>query len=942
MLGAAPSTPTTLLSDVAHPAAIVPIRVSVSAADMSPEDGSLTIDDSSNQDNAVDLPLMSITTNDPTEHSVFATPTGTFQHVEVWTMSAPSSSAAPPSALQSRSEASSAQSPTRRRSQNSDPSSSIIDSSFLPSVEKETDDPSTPVPAETHMHTPTSLTRLLGGHIENSPDVSRQSSYKLGNANLLRRSVNLAGASLPDHLYTRGLLAGRHSDITIIAWGQRYNLHRIILDRAPFFANAFSEPWTESNSPEISLHPQAVDSSITQNAFDIAIKRLYGCDVSDEEDAEAIGLFAMGCWLEMQEIIDSAIDSILRQLTPENLGPIIRLVSSNYYGRPGERILSSAKAMLCRDGWDMSLKYWDAIPAEIAHEIVAGDGFFIHGEWERWMHARRLLDRRLKLYSLEFDLLKPTSKQQFAPACLLQWLPRFSSGFSSVSHPPSAGSDTDEDKWYSLYNHPEVEPFCKLLDTGIHYLHLEFEHLQYIRQSRDFFGLPVVPESVILNAIYMQLELRQKVVNAKDSDFELGLATPVPNQNNNASETEHDKISIEKIKSKGKAVEVTPKDNTASTSEPNQLDSHKYFIPSADCNMVMGGASEPVISTSPASTSLRMASRTDSDVAWIEGQDFDTSGMRPRPSTVKDLPVNQQRPPPLAFTEFPPFRFAASFPSPRLLKEKKRVYSRTVFYAGSLWNIYIQKMRSQRNFQLGVYLHRAKERDLSDDLTISRPPTSVDERIGLLEREMLLRGEQRSHRGRSSRIPGSTRQHRSSGSRTVVNQAVEGDASRLSTISSAPTAFSRDERSYPLSSTTTLQTFVSFDTDSSDSDSTLDPISSNPSTPKTTMDKNPFEDSPPRVPQPPFVQPRVPALPPYTDSRPTIRTYFKIYSPSKAGRLLSVYESAPDQFDFSQSWGWRSSTLMLDEGLDEAEDGANNKKGRNSGVLRFCIVLGNL
>src|SRR6202000_3255602 len=61
---------------------------------------------------------------------------------------------------------------------------------------------------------------------------------------------------------------------------------------------------------------------------------------------------------------------------------------------------------------------------------------------------------------------------------------------------------------------------------------------------------------------------------------------------------------------------------------------------------------------------------------------------------------------------------------------------------------------------------------------------------------------------------------------------------------------------------------------------------------------------------------RTPTLPPYVDARPTIRTWFKIYSPSKGGRLLSVYESAPDRFNFSQSWGWKSGSLMLDDGFD--------------------------
>jgi hypothetical protein len=78
--------------------------------------------------------------------------------------------------------------------------------------------------------------------------------------------------------------------------------------------------------------------------------------------------------------------------------------------------------------------------------------------------------------------------------------------------------------------------------------------------------------------------------------------------------------------------------------------------------------------------------------------------------------------------------------------------------------------------------------------------------------------------------------------------------------------------------------------------------------------------------------------------------------------MLSVYESAPDKFNFSQSWGWKSSTLMLDDGMlsDEGEtmqvgaldmpldgsvpDGgaAKRKAERADGRLRFMVVIGNI
>lgn len=58
-----------------------------------------------------------------------------------------------------------------------------------------------------------------------------------------------------------------------------------------------------------------------------------------------------------------------------------------------------------------------------------------------------------------------------------------------------------------------------------------------------------------------------------------------------------------------------------------------------------------------------------------------------------------------------------------------------------------------------------------------------------------------------------------------------------------------------------------------------------------------------------------PALGAYFDTRPEIKAYFKVFSPSRDGRMMSVYESAPAQFSFGQSWGWRSSSFFTDENV---------------------------
>ncbi|KAF2434230.1 hypothetical protein EJ08DRAFT_582635 [Tothia fuscella] len=848
----------------------------------------------------------------------------------------------------------------------------------LPQAEKDGDDPTTPTdqdspPRNNAYATPTSLARLLASHSVDSPPDSRPPSYTIGNGNLVRRSPYSGTATLSDHLYTRGLLAGRHSDVSIIVFGHRYNLHRLILDRAPFFTTAFSGPWLESKAKEIILHPEEIDGSITRKAFELALKKLYGCDISDEEDEEAVGLFATGCWLEMHDVMDSAIESILRQMSPETLTPIIKIVTNNYYGRAGERILASAKAMLCRDGWEMPLRCWDGISGEIVREIVGGDGFYINSEWERWILTKRLLDRRLKFVAIECGLIDVGNRKRIkAPDTLGLNAVRYDAVYRKNSIMVGGKAPKSQhDRWISLYTHSDIEPLLVLLDEGIHYIHLEFEQLQYIRQARDIFGLPLLPDRVVSNALWQQIELRQRVVNAREGDLELGLSQPAETlHRTQRSVDDANSSSTEETKGKQK---VTENSTFSTVDDEDELDSgswdanaqpRKFWIPNTDCNIVMGGNAEPVITTSTTSTFLRLASRMSAtldpvDVLWAT--DFAASPSTNvdainRPTTPAnantsgdDAGQSPNQPKPITYSRFPPFRFAVEFPNPKSLKEKKRVYSRTVFYAGSLWNIYIHKVRTAKNPQLGVYLHRVKQRENQDGSIIGGPGGglggTVDERIGLFEREMRLRTRDErvlNRRGQAS----SDQRHSDITGRNLGSANPRGSNDQ---DDGSMAAFRR--RTYGDGGGMLDTSYTAFD--SEDSDSSDSPLHYFPtditSLPPSLTQFPPPSNARHRLASESTSQPkRAPALPPYTDARPTIKTYFKIYSPSKGGRLLSVYESRPDKFDFSQSWGWKSSTLMLDEGFsygggnEKPGDMERERKRRKDGSLRFMIVIGNL
>ncbi|KAI9726741.1 MAG: hypothetical protein M1828_000597 [Chrysothrix sp. TS-e1954] len=806
-------------------------------------------------------------------------------------------------------------------------------------AEKDTDDPSTSLDPRKSLYrgnstTTTRLNKLFAAGMPISPLSSRENSYSKAtgvSAPYIRAYPQDGTTPLPNHLYQRGLLGGRHSDINIKVFGETYHAHRIVLDRAPFFASALTEPWCEASQRDVELHPEDADANITKTTFELALKRLYGCQDPFEEHSEAVGLFATGCWLEMHDLIDSSVDALVRRLCPRNLADTIHLLTANYYGKAGEKILAAAKSMLCRDGWEMPLKYWDDIPGDTVREVVGGDGFFVAGEWDRWTLAKRLLNRRLKLTARELHLWPMDSRG--VPTQLRQKPIRTEGVEETNGSIKNARSDTADDEadedtrpWRELYSHPSIRPLLSLLDEDIHYVHLEYEQLQQLRCASDMFNIPLIPAQIITGALWAQMELRQTVLNTNEKALTLSLtkhaAEPYPPAHSlDATDTQTQTQCKE-----ASAPTLSTQEASDGSISLATLNPPRFWIPNTDCNTIIGGRHEAAAVSTPFRSANRHASSLSATLQNEDPQWYSepNTELLPRSATAKQ------------YSSFPPFRFAAQFPNPRTLKERKRVYSRTVFYAGSLWNLYIQKVKSgTKSPQLGVYLHRAKEKETDDNGTVGSAyvtRASVEQRIGAMERELLHTNQ--SVRGRRQYVWEPVGEAEASGG----NSSGDPDATMAVTPS----------RAIPR---TGLSTFMASTTPRKSARQSLVP---NPSTafddstsgseaePDTAgISHAPATESPRRS--------HIPALPPYTDMRPTIKTYFKIFGPSKGGRMLSVYESAPDNFNFSQSWGWKSSTLMADEEeederleVDAKEKDEAKKDWRRSrdGKLRFMVVLG--
>lgn len=209
------------------------------------------------------------------------------------------------------------------------------------------------------------------------------------------------------------------------------------------------------------------------------------------------------------------------------------------------------------------------------------------------------------------------------------------------------------------------------------------------------------------------------------------------------------------------------------------------------------------------------------------------------------------------WTPYPPFRFSAEFWDVECLKEKTRMHSHTIWYAGSLYNAYVQVIR-KKGVQLGVYLHRQSHIDPLPAFSIPH------HRRGELSKT--------HHRGNSAPIP----------NLNGIPQSI-----------SLPTITAINPSTPTVNRSTT-------------------PISAHviPGSPISQSFATNASASP--VPHPPQ---------PYRDPRPSISAYFAISCCSATGSSITRFTSGPDVFAISQSWGWKSSSLRTEEYLELGEDG---------------------
>jgi len=265
------------------------------------------------------------------------------------------------------------------------------------------------------------------------------------------------------------------------------------------------------------------------------------------------------------------------------------------------------------------------------------------------------------------------------------------------------------------------------------------------------------------------------------------------------------------------------------------------------------------------------------------------------------------------WTTFPPCRFSAEFWDVNALQEKTRLHSQTIWYAGNLYNVYVQiaPKKAGGPVQLGIYLHRQSSIEPIPQPSSPYPPiarsTSAD--------------EQPLTRVRSTFNPGPlTRPSPFSGSPTSAGPLRSLHASRsLSMMNEHHRVLSHSSSFSPLPSMSSSPNRESHIPAGAGS-GPLSPAAA----PYTTTAPAPSQ--------------------PYRDPRSCVPAYFSVSCANSTGTSQMRFTSAPDAFTVGQSWGWKASTLRTEEYMElkaEADADVHQASERDAlKSLRVTVTLG--
>ncbi|GMM36539.1 hypothetical protein DASC09_038640 [Saccharomycopsis crataegensis] len=758
---------------------------------------------------------------------------------------------------------------------------------------------------------------------------------------------------LEDFLHKNGFLQGFCSDITVKAFDKEYNLHKLILSRAGYFRALFLR-WSDDDSKCHELLFDSIHDNINRTSFELAIGGLYGGTDKIAEEALATNMISTGQFLDIPELVCNATDYIVSDLSFDTLRKYTLFAYSHNLGTPSERILDSARGLLCIEGYEKGVASWDGLPTDLIVDVVSNDSFFVPTEWDRCLFIIKLIEKRIKVnicvkdensviannestssISIEENDLSGTNgleaplrdlklnKKTVRPAKSMYMnnynndrvipLKSRSSSFSYFGTKKSNANSSFEDTQsvitdVSAYDEDDdelyFEEISKLkhcLCKSVYFCHLSFEQLQILETLTDANGEPFVDSMVLRDALWVQSTLHRLIVSTPKSDSKLNITKLGESQPGiNGFQPPWYKVPV-----KDETVYGSPKNLDAIIDEKQKIletvndDPEPVDIDQREKEEYLQEDDDDSAKSCDTSGDV-MTSKLDSNDSQYQSK----SSLLENIMKQHSKKINSRKL--YKWSKYPPFRFSVAFCDISNLDTEKRLYGKVLWYAGCYWNLYIQKIKKHKKFQLGVYLHRASNPGPPKNGYINQDIfKSYDIVNGLNTNETI--GEQFNNAVdlQNSASNGGL-------STVVVN---EDDALPNSTLDSL--GLNNDEVSMNLSSqfgdyTNSEEVFATANNSQiSRRASALDSID-----PKK------------------YVQEKDKSIPSYEDKRSQISVYFIIRTPSeKTKSSLICFTSSPSLFSTSQSWGWKSNSMCTFN-----EDGSLSLKDKK--YLKFMVTLG--
>ncbi|CUA77499.1 hypothetical protein RSOLAG22IIIB_02514 [Rhizoctonia solani] len=452
----------------------------------------------------------------------------------------------------------------------------------------------------------------------------------------------------------------------------------------------------------------------------------------------------------------------------------------------------------------------DGLPARWARAVMCADNLFVRGEWERFVYMTRVVELRRRQLAREAEAAK---------------------------------QDTVALKKIERLQQSEEREWDEMFKTGVYYSHISLEESLRISQEASSNGRPFVELSALQSAHWRQSVLRS-LITSRSIVSSSRSSSPTPERTPNGSSAEGELGGL-----------VSTAEILASAPD----DSKVYYPIPSDASIRIGHDRS---STNELDIDFDILSSPPPPKIRRPASESDLFGLRPSRRTAREI-IQEGTSEAVKWSTNEPFRFSVEFWGLDTLKEKNRLHSQTVWYAGSLYNVYVQVIK-KKGMQLGVYLHRQSAVD-------PIPPASAPPSFVLLNPPT-----------------------------PTGNDAV--------LVSPSPS-------SLPLRSSLWAG-------------STIVPVAAPPASTPRTGTTPPDRDAPVTSP------PSAPSAP-WRDPRRIIRSYFILSCPSLIGSSITRFQSGPDDFKISQSWGWKSSCLWSE---NDSDDSSAIEDDWNS--LRATVTIG--